>query len=734
MKLHKLLILTLYFILNNMFLFSQDSSNCAGKEFLLCFPQNEDTTNIAKDIALQIYISSYNGNVCHFTINYILNDEPIIVNDSVSGKNILTINIPIELEIHSYKSNEKKGIFISSDQQINVSAISKQFATSDAFLCYPINILDTSYIVASYKNKFFSVVGHPKNRYSAIVIAALEDSTSVEIIPTVPLEGLGNDSLHPVKILLNKGETRQLIAKITKEYDVSGTILNSNKKIVVYSTHQGAYIPAKGNNQTGNTDVIIKQTLPITRLGTNAIYSPIFNTRYNNRTLGRVISPFDNNILILSDTSFILNKQEYYEFEFDSTIIANTSKPSLFAEYCLSGINNDYLDPFLLLLPPKENYEKEYLFQVPVFNSLSINYISIIIDSIGMKSLKLDNIPLNNYISTKIQGTNYSFFQFPIKQGSHYIKSDSSFGLIVYGFGEAESYGYIPGMKTERKIDFYFDKIPPQIIFDRGCNSSVIFSDEGKYKTGIAKISILNNDNIILTKDTGYKDYFSEKYKMALLNPFQDGKLLFEVFDLAGNFKVDSILMKGFTISYKKYKKDTMNFLEFKCDTMTLNNFGYYGQNFRAYFSKNIIFSVPPSRNDLTIPTNRNDGLIFCIYPKQLGLINDTLILIDDCDRIIRIPFEVQVEPNIYEGESQCGVKIRITTSNIYSYLDKNKFITSKFTGEIQIFNIIGNLIYRKSYYNESSEENFNFNSGIYFIIITDQSGIQRFEKVLITN
>lgn len=734
MKLYKLLILTLYFILSNMLLFSQDSSNSAGKDFFLCFPQNEDTSNIAKEIALQIFISSYNGNVCHFSINYFLNDKPIIVNDSVSGKNIVTINIPIELEIHSLKSNEKKGIIISSDQQINVSAISKQLATSDAFLCYPINILDTSYIVASYKNKFFSVVGHPQNRYSAIIIASLEDSTSVEIIPTVPLEGLGNDSLQPVKIVLNKGETRQLIARITKEYDLTGSIINSNKKIVVYSTHQGAYIPAKGSTQTGNTDVILKQTLPISRLGTNAIFSPIINARYNNRTLGRVISPFDNNILNISDTTIILNKQEFYEFEFDSTFIANTSKPSLFAEYCLSGINNDYLDPFLLLLPPKENYQNEYLFLVPVFNSLTKNYINIITDSIGKNSLELDNISLKDTPCYKIQGTNKLFFQLPINPGSHNIKSDSLFGLIVYGFGEAESYGYIPGMKTDRKIDYYFDKTPPVVLFENGCTSSVTFFDEGKYKTGIAKISILNNDNIILTKDTGYKDYFSEKYKLSLLNPFQDGKLTFEVNDIVGNSKVDSISMKGFTISYNKYEKDTMNFLEFKCDTMTLYNFGYYGQNFRTFFSKNIIFSVPPSLTDLTIPTNRINDLIICMYPKQLGLINDTLILIDDCERIIRIPFEVQVEPNIYEGESQCGVKIKLITSNIYSYFDKNRFITNNFTGEIQIYNIIGNLIYKKKYFKESSEDNFNINTGIYFIVITDQSGNKRFEKILITN
>jgi hypothetical protein len=734
MKLYRILILIILYVLSNKVLLSQDSSNCAGKEFLLCFPQNEDTTNIAKDIALQIYISSFKGNICHYNISYILNEKLVSITDSVSDKIISTINIPIELEIHSFKNNEKKGIFITSDQPISVSAISKQLATSDAFLCYPTNIIDTSYIVASYKNKFYSVVGHPKNRYSAIVIAALEDSTSVDIIPTVPLEGIGNDSLQPVKIALNKGETRQLIAKISKEYDLTGSIINSNKKIVVYSTHQGAYITAKGYNQTGNTDVIIKQTLPISRLGTNAIYTTIINTRYNNRTLGRIISPFDNNILMFSDTSIILNKQKFYEFEYDTTIFVNTSKPSLFAEYCLSGINNNYLDPFLLLLPPKENYQKEYLFQVPIFNSLPINYISVIIDSIGKNTLELDNISSKDNPFNKIPGTNYIIIQFPIKQGTHYIKSDSSFGLIVYGFGEAESYGYIPGMKTDRKIDYYFDKIPPQIIIDNGCTSTVTFSDEGKYKTGIAKISILNNVNIILTKDTGYRDYFSEKYKLSLNNPYQDGKLLFEVYDLAGNFKVDSILIKGFTVSFNKFEQKTMKFQEFRCDTVTLNNFGNNIQNFRAFFLNNIIFSVPPSLTDLILTSNSNDDLIFCIYPKQLGLINDTLILIDDCDRIIRIPFEVQVEPNIYEGESGCGVKIRLITSNKYLYIINNEIITSKFTGNIQVFNIIGNLVYSKSYNNESLEENIDLNTGIYFIMITDQSGNQLFEKILITN
>jgi hypothetical protein len=288
-------------------------------------------------------------------------------------------------------------------------------------------------------------------------------------------------------------------------------------------------------------------------------------------------------------------------------------------------------------------------------------------------------------------------------------------------------------MKTDRKIDYYFDKTPPQVLLKNGCVCSVIFSDEGQYRTGIGQLNILYNSNIKFTREKIDNDYYTEKYKIDLINQYQDGKLIFEIYDIVGNSKVDSIMMKGFTISNIKNETDTIRFQEFKCDTMTLNNTGHFIQNFRAYFSNNIIFSVPPSQDELIINSGNKNNLIYCKYSKQLGFIVDSLILVDECYRTIKIPIEVQVEPNIYEGESGCGVKIRLITSNKYLYIINSEIITSKFTGNIQVFNIIGNLVYSKSYNKESLEENIDLNTGIYFIIITDQSGNQRYEKILIT-
>ncbi len=729
-----LFILSNIFCYNNQLLYAKDTANCAGTEFLLCFPQNGNTIKEQPtSLVLLIYISSYDGSICHYDIRYFINDTLISIKDSIYGEQIETINIPIELEVKSFKENEKKGIFINSDNPINVYAISKQRATSDAFLCYPTNILDTSYIIASYKNKLSHLIGDPRNHYSAITIVALEDNTIVEIIPTAPLADFENEPLQTVTIKLNKGETRQVIAKITKPYDLTGSIINSNKKIVVYSTHNDTSIKPK-DYTFGTTDVLIKQTLPISRLGSNAIFSPLIHPNYNNLTLGRIISPFDKNAILFPDTTIYLNKYEFYEFEFDTATFIQTTKPALFAEYGFSSNNGDFADPLLLLLPPIENYLNKYLFKVPDFLSLKKHYINVIIDTIGKKSLEIDNTSLADINSYKITGTSLIYFNLQVEPGNHLIKSDSAFGLIIHGYGGCEGYGYIPNMKTDRKIDYYLDKIPPKVSFYDDCIKSIIISDEGKYKTGIKSFNIIEKNNIEIIK-TDINDIYAEKYLVELIDPLKDGKLLFEITDIAGNKKIDSIEAKGFTIINDEIEKNNVKFLECQCDTIKLNNFGNFKQSFRAFFYNNLNFSVPLSQNYLELEPNQSGTLITCIFSNNLlGEIFDTLYLIDECDRIMKIPYQATIEPNYYEEQIKCGTKLKLVTSNKYINNNKNKLIINNFTGNIKIFDILGNIILQKDYYNTNSEETLNINNGIYFIMIYDDKGIVETKKITIIN
>ena len=79
-----LFILSNIFCYNNQLLHAKDTANGAGTEFLLCFPQNYDTTKgQPTSLVLLIYISSYDGSICHYDIRYFINDTLISIKDSI---------------------------------------------------------------------------------------------------------------------------------------------------------------------------------------------------------------------------------------------------------------------------------------------------------------------------------------------------------------------------------------------------------------------------------------------------------------------------------------------------------------------------------------------------------------------------------------------------------------------------------------------------------------------------
>ena len=100
----------------------------------------------------------------------------------------------------------------------------------------------------------------------------------------------------------------------------------------------------------------------------------------------------------------------------------------------------------------------------------------------------------------------------------------------------------------------------------------------------------------------------------------------------------------------------------------------------------------------------------------------------------MNIPYQSTIEPNYYEEQIKCGTKLKLVTSNKYINNNKNKLIINNFTGNIKIFDILGNIILQKDYYNTNSEETLNINNGIYFIMIYDDKGIVETKKITIIN
>jgi hypothetical protein len=104
-------------------------------------------------------------------------------------------------------------------------------------------------------------------------------------------------------------------------------------------------------------------------------------------------------------------------------------------------------------MPPIEQYLDAYrvLNVEPVESGRPFytqHQITCVVPIAAAASLRIDG--RTTPAPTAIAGTPYGYVHLDVVAGSHALTCDSTFGVIVYGYGPAESYGYTGGMAYER--------------------------------------------------------------------------------------------------------------------------------------------------------------------------------------------------------------------------------------------------------------------------------------------
>jgi len=146
-----------------------------------------------------------------------------------------------------------------------------------------------------------------------------------------------------------------------------------------------------------------------------------------------------------------LNFADYYEFMLDESSYIETSNPVLLAQFSNgndwdSGIP-DNGDPFMMLIPPHEQFMSDYVFSTPA-EGFPTNYVAVTAHDIVIPSLSLDGIPVNPGDFEQVPGTTFLEAALPIGVSVHSVASNtaSDFGIYSYGFWNCDSYGYSGGL------------------------------------------------------------------------------------------------------------------------------------------------------------------------------------------------------------------------------------------------------------------------------------------------
>lgn len=374
---------------------------------------------------------------------------------------------------------------IKADADIAAYAHNQAVTTSDATLLYPTKALGQDYMILSYPADGKSSINETTNQVemtlsstpSQAIITANENDTKITIKTEIDLVNqfdFAGMYAREFSYTLQEGESillQTLIELTNLRADISGTTIHSNKPIAVFAGHQRTQAPIPSNFNGLSRDHLFEQLPPINQWGYEFLLFgyPKDYVRFITYDAYRVIASEDMTTIYNGGQQIaFLKKGQVYEGRLTEPMHLRSDKPILVAQIRASSqnsqTNNGSGDPFLLYVPPKDLYLKNYTFcAIQGYGTeqdadqmvYGDHYITIIIPTEGIKSLRLDSIEIaaSNFKLFPVFNSgktclSYSYTTLFVRQGTHRIFSDYPFALFSFGYGTANSYGYIAGVGT----------------------------------------------------------------------------------------------------------------------------------------------------------------------------------------------------------------------------------------------------------------------------------------------
>lgn len=363
----------------------------------------------------------------------------------------ITVVLPKEAELGNANDIvEKKGIHVTATAQVAVFGLNKVRWTSDGYLGLPSDVVGRNYIIQGYGNEF---TGIPDLNGTQFAIVATADNTRVGILPKVST--LGHPAGVAYLITLNQGETYQLRNTNNFANDLTGTIIAADRNISVFGSHQCANIPDNGEFFC---DHVVEQLLPLERAGSTFFSLPL---RTRSEDIFRFTAISDNTqISVNGAVVATINAGQTHERAIGVAARITSTSPMFAAQYATSSDHDHVVnaDPFMTVLPHVNMWLNNYMICTPAttFGFVS-NWVNVVVPSAVVAGVTMDGALVPAAFFSPIGASGFSGARLAVTAGMHQFSAAQSFGLIVYGWNEYESYGYPGGM-------FFGDTTPPTLV------------------------------------------------------------------------------------------------------------------------------------------------------------------------------------------------------------------------------------------------------------------------------
>jgi len=388
----------------------------------------------------------------------------VIASGNIIANQVTNVDIPSTYFTYTPPSGGGNGLFtgkaihVTAVRPIVVYSFTTQALSSAATLCLPTNVLGKLYYAASYTQVSANGTGN-----NFITIIAVEDNTTVEIIPTQATVSWPANSVNIVT--LNKGEIYQVLGQMTGNSgsDLTGTSVRSVasgsggcKKIAVFSGSGRVWIPSSCGNGADN---LYQQLYPATTWGRKYLTVPSSNRPTN---YYRIIRPAATAVVrlngsIIPAASFANN---FYEFNNTTPNLIESDSAICVAQYFTSascvGNPNPYDPDMVILNPVEQNISDVTLSSSDRLSHATTpqHYIHVIMKNAGtaISSFQFDGaaLPPTAVWLPHPQDINYSYLYLNnVTETSHSLKSDSGFNAIAYGYASNETYAYSAGTNVK---------------------------------------------------------------------------------------------------------------------------------------------------------------------------------------------------------------------------------------------------------------------------------------------
>lgn len=422
------------------------AASSKGKEFFLSFQPNLNISSRTKNITL--FISS------EVDTAGVVEIPSLSFRESFQATRVGMTRIDLPFEISRLPKNEisNLSVKVTSNEEITVYGLNQSQYSTDAFLTLPVDALGTKYRVMSY-------FGRPGNYPSQVAITAAYDNTMISITPVTRASGQ-SESVADEKnsIILNSNQT-YLLQPSLNNLDLTGTLIESSAPISVISGAVCSWVPVNASACDHLTEMIPS----VSTWGKNFLTTPLA-TRKRGDLFRVLASQNQTEIRINGELVSTINAGDYYETILAKSSVINTSSPALVAQYSAGqSFDGVISDPFMMLVPPSEQFLKNYTFSA-LEESLGFvnNFVNVVAPTPDVKSIFLDGKLVDAGLFKPIGKSGYSGAQIPVSEGSHSIISTTPFGIYVYGFGRFDSYGYPGGMNFDL-INSSGDQYQPNI-------------------------------------------------------------------------------------------------------------------------------------------------------------------------------------------------------------------------------------------------------------------------------